>query len=110
LKPDGTLKWKYEIEGLVYSSPAIGSDGTIYFGSTDNYVYALNSDGTLRWKFETGAEIYCSPTIGMDGTIYIASNDGYLYAISGSGTLANSPWPKFQHDLRNTGNVVTTNK
>ena len=30
---NGILKWKFQTGGNVYSSPAIGSDGTIYAGS-----------------------------------------------------------------------------
>ena len=33
INPDGLLKWKYKTDGEIYSSPAIGSDGTIYVGS-----------------------------------------------------------------------------
>jgi len=29
---------------MVYSSPAIGSDGTVYFGSDDNKLYAIKTD------------------------------------------------------------------
>jgi fibronectin type 3 domain-containing protein len=39
---NGSLKWKFGAEGHIDSSPAIGSDGTIYFGSNDNYLYAIN--------------------------------------------------------------------
>jgi PQQ-like domain len=39
----GTKKWEFLTEGLVYSSPAIGSDGTVYVGSGDNKVYAIAS-------------------------------------------------------------------
>ena len=35
------LKWKFETGYNVSSSPAIGSDGTVYVGSDDNSVYAL---------------------------------------------------------------------
>ena len=43
----GTLKWKYKTGAYVDSSPAIGSDGTIYVGSYDGYLYAIfgNSGG-----------------------------------------------------------------
>ncbi|MEM4229483.1 MAG: PQQ-binding-like beta-propeller repeat protein, partial [Thermoproteota archaeon] len=81
LNPDGTLKWKYQTGGYVYSSPSIGSDGTIYFGSYDSHLYALNPDGTLKWKYKTGDYVYSSPAIGSDGTIYFGSGDGCLYAI-----------------------------
>jgi len=36
-----SLKWRYETGDSVRSSPAIGSDGTIYVGSDDGYVYAI---------------------------------------------------------------------
>jgi len=84
---NGTLKWKFKTDGMVQSSPAIGSDGTIYVGSNDDYLYALNPDGTLKWKFKTDGWIRSSPAIGSDGTIYVGSNDDYLYALNPDGTL-----------------------
>ena len=41
----GALVWKYPTDGWVTSSPAIGSDGTVYVGSMDYNVYALNVSG-----------------------------------------------------------------
>ena len=105
LNPDSTLKWRYQTGGNVHASPAIGSDGTVYFGSDDDYLYALNPNGSLKWRYRAGTDIKSSPTIGPDGTIYFTSEDGYLYALKGTGTLANSAWPKFRHDLKNTGRV-----
>jgi outer membrane protein assembly factor BamB len=84
---NGTLKWKYSTGGVIYSSPAIGSDGTIYAGSRDSYFYALNPDGTLKWRYETGNGIWSSPAIGSDGTIYVGSDDHYLYALNPGGNL-----------------------
>ncbi|MEM2175649.1 MAG: PQQ-binding-like beta-propeller repeat protein, partial [Candidatus Micrarchaeia archaeon] len=69
------------------SSPAIGKDGTIYVGSWDNYLYAINPDGSLKWKFKTGDNVRSSPAIGKDGTIYVGSYDNYLYAINPDGSL-----------------------
>ena len=60
----------------VYSSPAIGADGTVYIGSMDNKVYALDgATGIKKWEFETGGWVGSSPTIGPDGTVYIGSKD-----------------------------------
>ena len=76
------LKWKFKTDNCIWSSPAIGSDGTIYVGSQDYYLYAIDpNDGSLKWKFETGFVINSSPAIGSDGTIYVGSFDCYLYAI-----------------------------
>ena len=80
----GELIWKYTANYWVETAPAIGSDGTIYFGSYDNNTYALNGKtGELIWKYETGNNIISSPAIGSDGTIYIGSNDHNVYALNG---------------------------
>ena len=85
--PSPTLLWKYKTGGEVYSSPAIASDGTIYVGSSDHYLYALTPKGALKWKYKTGDGIYSSPAIAPDGTIYVGSYDYYIYAIRSNGTL-----------------------
>ena len=36
--------WEFKTGGDVYSSPAIGSDGTVYVGSNDNKLYAIKTD------------------------------------------------------------------
>ncbi len=107
INPQGKQEWQFTTGSIVSSTPAVGSDSTIYVGSWDNYLYAINPDGTLKWSFQTDAEVASSPTITDDGIIYVGSNDGYLYAIdSGTGAgLAESPWPKFRRDLRNTGSA-----
>jgi len=52
-------------------SPALTEDGTIYIGSLDNHLYAINHDGTLKWRFDAQDDIIeSSPTISEDGTIY----------------------------------------
>jgi len=39
---NGTLKWRYKTGSYIFrSSPAIGSDGTIYIASLDCYIYAV---------------------------------------------------------------------
>ncbi|MEM2050807.1 MAG: PQQ-binding-like beta-propeller repeat protein, partial [Thermoproteota archaeon] len=55
--PAARLKWKYRTGGMILSSPAIGADGTIYFGSDDTHLYALNPDGSLKWKYKTDGKI-----------------------------------------------------
>ena len=36
--------WEFETGDGVYSSPAIGSDGTVYVGSLDKKLYAIKTD------------------------------------------------------------------
>ncbi len=78
--PQGKLKWAFPTGGPIYSSPAV-ADGTVYFGSRDNKLYALDAvTGAKRWEFETGSWVESSPAIA-NGTVYFGSNDGRLYAL-----------------------------
>ena len=78
------LLWEFVTGGGVRSSPAIGSDGTVYVGSNDKKLYAINGkSGVKLWEFETGGFVYSSPAIGSDGTVYVGSRDKKLYAING---------------------------
>ena len=44
-KKPGTVLWEFETGGaIVSSSPAIGSDGTVYVGSFDNKLYAIKTE------------------------------------------------------------------
>jgi len=88
----------------ISSSPAIGDDGTVYFGSQDRHIFAVNGkSGKMKWKVRTGSEVTSSPVIGEDGTLYIGSHDGRLYAIATSSTgPAKSPWPMYGQNAQHT--------
>jgi len=54
----GTVLWEFETGDYVQSSPAIGSDGTVYVGSSDKKLYAINGkSGVKLWEFETGGDM-----------------------------------------------------
>ena len=85
--------WTYTPGGIIHwSSPAIGEDGTIYFGCWDGYLYAINPDGILKWTYMTNSEVFSSPAIGADGTIYFGSANHNLYAVEDSVTYAKLKW------------------
>jgi outer membrane protein assembly factor BamB len=74
------VKWKFQTGAAVYSSPAVVKD-TIYFGSTDHYLYAVDLEsGKLKWKGKTGSGVTSSPAV-ENGTVYFGSYDGKFYAV-----------------------------
>ena len=75
------IKWAFKTQGPVRASSVI-SDGSIYFGSTDGFLYALNKeDGSLLWKLQAQGAITASPAVA--GTsVFIVSRDHYLYSIN----------------------------
>ena len=65
------------------SSPAV-SGGTVYVGSADRIVYALNAaDGAVRWQYKTAGAVNSSPAVAAD-TVFVTSADGNLYALGAS--------------------------
>jgi len=90
-EPDIEL-WRFETRDFEdMTSPAISSDGTVYIGSADKYLYAIQSDGNLMWEFrsETADEIINSPSIDSNGTIYFVDAGRTLYALNPDG---NKKW------------------
>ncbi|MFB0509525.1 MAG: PQQ-binding-like beta-propeller repeat protein [bacterium] len=83
INPDGKLKWRCRIGEAENTSPAIGSNGTIYVGG--EYLLAINSNGTLEWVYLPEEGLCTSPVIGIGDTIYIAGD--YLYALTSEGEL-----------------------
>jgi outer membrane protein assembly factor BamB len=81
------IKWMFETGKSIYTPVTIGYDGTIYTGSDDGYLYAINPDGTSKWLFKAQDAVRSAPTIANDGTIYVGSRDCYLYAFDNDGKL-----------------------
>ena len=74
------LLWKFKTGEGEGSSPAV-SDGTVYVGGSDRYLYALDAQsGEEKWKFLTDYGVTSSPAVS-DGVVYFGSWDGYLYAL-----------------------------
>jgi outer membrane protein assembly factor BamB/subtilisin family serine protease len=74
-------QWQAATGDAVTCSPAVGTDGTVYVGSSDNAFYAFKPDGTVKWSF-TAKGIFdtSSAAIGPDGTVYAGCTDGNVYA------------------------------
>jgi outer membrane protein assembly factor BamB len=67
----------------VDTSPAIGADGTVYFGC-HYYLYAVRPSGEVRWRFQAGVDrvkIFSSPAIGPRGTIFFGTQGKRLFAL-----------------------------
>jgi outer membrane protein assembly factor BamB len=100
----GKLKWKFETGGesrlemaglygiapslevvpdpwdFYISSPTV-VDGSVYFGSGDHNIYALDAaTGKLQWKAKAGDVVHSSPAVA-DGVLYIGCWDGMFFAL-----------------------------
>lgn len=85
----GTLSWSYPTGHTVESSPAVGSDGTAYFGSFDERFYAVAPFGALTWSYDIGDFVASSAALDrLSGHVYAGACDKRLYAFTYSGALA----------------------
>jgi outer membrane protein assembly factor BamB len=78
------LRWRFQTGNTVWSSPAISGD-TLFIGSSDSTIYALNAttsnpNGELIWSYKTGGMVRSSPAVAY-GFVYVTSFDGYLYCL-----------------------------
>jgi outer membrane protein assembly factor BamB len=83
---DGRLQWKFKTSHMTHSNPLV-HEGVVYFGSDDDYFYAVDSEtGRLLWKYKTQGPVLSDPA--MDGgMIYFGSWDCHLYAMTTGGKL-----------------------
>lgn len=64
LDSGGELRWSLDIQGG--NSAVVGGDGTIYIGSDEGYLYAINPDGNTLWSRDLGSEVW-TPGFGGKG-------------------------------------------
>jgi outer membrane protein assembly factor BamB len=100
----------------------LAPDTTLIINTDDGSVYALDlGTGAVRYRFEwpeppmgshrhKTADLNSSVTIGpRNGLFYAGSPNGGFFAVKVdkpsflNGSLPNAPWPKFHHDIANSG-------
>ena len=74
--------WVFHTSKGIFNSPVIDSDETVYIGSGDHYLYAIDKTGRLKWKYLTGEIIDSSALLDDKGRVYVASGDAYIYALN----------------------------
>ena len=107
----GTFKWSFLLStALNLGSVAVDDDGTIYVGTRNGRLYALNPDGSEKWSYDTGDEFVNVPAIGNDGTVYLCTRYFHdLYAFNPDGsvrwTFAAMPGPSGAPAIAKDGRI-----
>ena len=83
---DGKKLWDLKINGdgfygVVYSTPCMSSDGTIFISSKDGCMYGIKDEHVV-WECKTGSTIYGAPKVGPCDTVYVGNCDGKLFAFN----------------------------
>jgi outer membrane protein assembly factor BamB len=80
-----TNEWTLEVHSYSDSAPAVGADGTIYFGTWRGELWAVNPAGSRKWMFRAQNEIKSAPAVATNGTVYFGSRDRKCYAVGADG-------------------------
>lgn len=81
--------WTFSAQGEIWSSPVV-RDGTVYFGSDDHFLYAVDiASHNMKWKLEAGDIVRSRPAV-EDGMVYFTADDNQLYAVDARS--GNSVW------------------
>jgi hypothetical protein len=106
----------------IRATPVLGANGNVYTATTNGTVRAWIADTlTPRWTLTPGlGTVEASPTLdcpreasgalvaGNHGVLYVpAGGKLYAFVVDSRGLDTSAPWPKYQHDSRNTGNPAT---
>lgn len=87
----GTI-WTYDATPGRVESGITVNDGVVYFGTLNNYTYALNATNSyFLWRYKTNGSVYSSPAVDGD-LVCVGSDDGKVYAMNISGSTAISKW------------------
>jgi hypothetical protein len=84
LRADGTDRWRFECRPAT-ATPAVGADGSVYFGCRDSCFYALDSAGNVLWQDSLGDNDFGDPVLGPDRTIYVRLRDSLIALDSAGG-------------------------
>lgn len=87
---DGTEKWVFPTSGDVNGSAVIGTDGTVFIHSIDDFLYALDpADGTKKWEYLYGNWSGTALAMTSEGNIIVTgekdSETGVVAAVSSAG-------------------------
>ena len=81
-----SVRWSFSTGAAInFAGAAVGSNGVVYFASSDYVVYAVREEtGELLWQFSTGNVVESTPALAADGGLYVTSTNGKLYKLNAS--------------------------
>jgi outer membrane protein assembly factor BamB len=90
------IRWKFKAQDGIEGAAAI-VDGTVYIGSLDEHLYALDlATGRLKWSYQTDpakgtkvGPLRASPSV-RDGLVYVGDADGIFHCVEAA--TGNKRW------------------
>ena len=106
ISPDGKKKWAWGTDEPIENAPVALADGSVCLSSRRGLLVTLDSQGQKIWSYYLYGYGYACPGVGPNGTLYVSDRGDYISAIPAGVPLAQSAWPRFHGNARNTGNAA----
>jgi len=88
---NGSIAWTFDAEQSYLGAPTVAQDGSIYFTSSGNSLYALASNGEFKWRRDVsippffGRFEFSIPAVAPDGTVYALAHSSQLFVFTPEG-------------------------
>lgn len=80
LNSEGKSQWVYDAGVPIFGSPVVDESGTVYFGSQDGIMTALDArTGKEKWRNREAFYSIESKPLLHDGKLYVGAWDGLVY-------------------------------
>jgi hypothetical protein len=80
-----SIIWQVSLGQAIVGSPVIDAAGTLYTGSLDANLYAVDTQyGAVKWAFSTKGAIRSTPAISDAGIIFVANDSGEVISLDTS--------------------------
>jgi hypothetical protein len=81
------IEWRFDAGGPIHASPAVGAEGSVYVGTADGYVLALDPQGRVVWSYTLEGAVAWAPLVDRSGRLYVATTAQRLCSFQPNGAL-----------------------
>lgn len=82
-----TVEWRFHAGSTVAGPPRVGSDGTVYIGTSEGSFEAIGLDGVLRWSVTLEGAVAWAPIQDAAGRLYVATTAQRIHSLLPSGII-----------------------
>lgn len=98
------IRWQYEANGPVESTPAIGDDDVVYFGDNASTLHAVDLQGSAVWTAKVEAPARSTTTIlAPERVAFGLDNDTLVVLRCSAKGLSPAGWPKYRRTTSQSG-------
>ena len=95
------VRWEYDAQGAVESTPVIGDDDVVYFGDNSGHIHAVRPDGHCAWRQNVRKPVRSAGVItGANRLVFGLDNGTLVGLLCSSGGVSRKGWAKYMAKIR----------